>query len=140
MLPTMIEATLGEARARPTVLLVDNDSTVRGIVYAYLERGGYDVLAAGSGVDALTICRQFRHEITLLLTDVQMPGMSGIELAENVARLRPLTRVLFMSGDANEKSTRDSNRTLLLKPFNGARLMEGIKHALRTQAIGKDRS
>jgi CheY-like chemotaxis protein len=119
-----------ERTERPTVLLVDDDTSFRARVYEYLEERGYDVLAAGNDADALTICWQFRHEISLRLTDIHMPGMTGFEWAANAARLRPLMRVLFMSGGlASNENARDQRRPLL-KPFNEAMLMETVAHAL----------
>lgn len=95
-----------------TVLLVDDDSSIQTILYQLLEEGGYNVLAAGNGMDALDICRQCKHPIDLLLTDVEMPGMSGFDLAEHALQLQPLMKVLFMSGDAD-------NGTLRLEGFQG---------------------
>jgi CheY-like chemotaxis protein len=84
-----------------TILLVEDDGCRQGFVYQLLTTDGYNVLAAGSGAEALSICRHFRDPIALLLTDVETPGMSGFELAARACRLRPVLRVLFMSSDAD---------------------------------------
>lgn len=81
-----------------TILLVDDEAPVRELVCRILRVHGYTVLEAGKGIDALQICQQYEGPIHLLLTDVLMPGMNGQDLAEQVAALRPHTRVLYMSG------------------------------------------
>ncbi|GJG87963.1 hypothetical protein tb265_31440 [Gemmatimonadetes bacterium T265] len=81
-----------------TVLLVEDERTVRTIAREALVRGGYRVLVAEEGMQALAVARTHRGPIDLLLTDVVMPGLSGRELAEALAQERPDTRVLFTSG------------------------------------------
>ena len=118
-----------------TVLLVDDDSSIQKILCQLLEEGGYNVLAAGNGMDALDICRQCRHPIDLLLTDVEMPGMSGFDLAEHALRLQPLMKVLLMSGDTDNGTLRleefQDVRMFLAKPFDQAALMRKVRMALR---------
>ena len=127
----------GESCDPPTVLLVDDDNSIRKVLYEYLEEGGYNVLSAANGADALGICRRFRHPIALLLTDVEMPGMSGPELVEQALRLRPLMRILFMSGGAPGGASGTTcfgpTSPILAKPFKGGALMDRIKHALSRQ-------
>src|SRR6476660_3632978 len=72
---------------RSRILLVDDESSVRDSLYTILERGGYEVLAASNGTDGLTVCRQSRRPIDLLVTDYSMPHMSGLELARECLRL-----------------------------------------------------
>lgn len=93
------------------------------------------MLAAGNGTDALDICRQCRHPIDLLLTDVEIPGMSGFDLAEHALRLQPLMKVLFMSGEADNGTLClegfQDIRMFLAKPFDQAALIRKIRMALR---------
>jgi DNA-binding NtrC family response regulator len=81
-----------------TILLVDDETSVRQLVRRILQLNGYTVLEASRGVDALQICQRHEGPIHLLLTDVMMPEMNGQNLAEQVTALRPHIRVLYMSG------------------------------------------
>jgi len=81
-----------------TILLVEDEEVVRNLVREILSMQGYNVLQAANGLEALPVCEQHTGPIHLMLTDVVMPQMGGRELAEQVARLRPATKVLFMSG------------------------------------------
>ena len=117
------------------ILLVDDSASIQAALYRALEDEGYRVLAAGNAMDALDICRQSRLPIDLLLTDVEMPGMSGFALAEDALRLQPLMKVLFMSGNADNGAQRlvgsENVREILQKPFERAALMHKLKVALR---------
>jgi two-component system cell cycle sensor histidine kinase/response regulator CckA len=85
-------------RGRETVLLVEDEDAVRRIAAEFLRKQGYTVLEAHQGGDALLICRRTESVIHLMVTDVVMPGMSGRELVENLAPLKPEMRILYMSG------------------------------------------
>jgi CheY-like chemotaxis protein len=84
--------------ARTTVLVLDDEDSVRRLVAAVLESAGYEVLQASEGAHALEIARSHNGPIHLLLTDVTMPEMDGREAARVITAERPQCRVLFMSG------------------------------------------
>ena len=86
----------GQARKRTTILVVDDDPSVRSLVVRSLQAAGYRVIHAENGVEALDHARQ-DAEIDLLLTDVVMPLMNGVELAAELRRERHGTRCLFRS-------------------------------------------
>ena len=86
-----------EPEDQRTILVVDDDPEVLALVSGLLT-GSYNVLTACSGVSALQLSRDFQGEIRLLLSDFQMPGMSGIELATAMTADRPGLKVLLMSG------------------------------------------
>ncbi|MGE5645155.1 MAG: PAS domain S-box protein [Acidobacteriota bacterium] len=90
--------TLVPARGAETILLVEDEPGVRALVREVLRQHGYRVLDASDVNDALRLCREHEGDIHLLLTDVVMPVMSGRELADRAAEIRPELRVLYMSG------------------------------------------
>jgi len=118
-------STAAPARARKTILLVEDEDAVRAVVSAILRRKGYDVLEAPMPAVACEIFDRRGAEIDLLLTDVVMPEMSGGALAERLIALRPDLRVLFISGyteSTTEPSLGHPNMSFLSKPFQAATL------------------
>jgi two-component system, cell cycle sensor histidine kinase and response regulator CckA len=115
-----------------TVLLVDDDADVREYVREVLEMTGVSVLEAADATAALAIATSAPSSINLLLTDVNMPGIDGVELARRLRRLRPEIRVRYMSGsDPHDLATRGlSCSELIAKPFGVDGLLEGVCHAL----------
>ena len=116
-----------------TLLLVDDERSVRGLVRKLLERRGYRVLEAVDPRSALALARSERGPIDLLLTDVVMPGGSGTDLAREFRRERPGVPVLFMSGhatrDLREALEKDGGH-MLSKPFSSARLLASVRRCL----------
>jgi PAS domain S-box-containing protein len=94
----MVAPPAGRARGTETVLLAEDDETVRGLVREVLQQRGYLVLEARNGMEALEMADGHNGRIDLLVTDVIMPHMSGRELVERLRPLHPETRILFMSG------------------------------------------
>jgi len=85
-------------RGSETVIVVEDDETVRKTVLMFLKKYGYTVLSAATGKEGLAIFRAHKDPIHLLLTDMVMPGLSGKDLATQAKRLRPDLKVLYMSG------------------------------------------
>ncbi|MGZ4871902.1 MAG: response regulator [Candidatus Angelobacter sp.] len=85
-----------------TILLVDNEKDLRNAACEYLESCGYRVLSAGDGKEAVEICDRHRGPISLLISDIVMPKLSGRGLVEHVRKTRPATNVLMISGFAND--------------------------------------
>jgi DNA-binding response OmpR family regulator len=136
-LPATAPAEPAPAFAPPatgTILLVEDDDAVRELALRALSDAGYAVLEAGDGGDALALCDAHDGPIDLLLTDVVMPEMSGRELAERRAPLRPETRVLYMSGYPADAIVRrevlDGGVELLEKPFTPMSLRRRVRAAL----------
>ncbi len=117
-----------------TILLVEDESSLRTVMKMYLEYSGFSVLDADNGVDALFISTQHQGPIDLLLTDVEMSPMGGPELAEQMLLYRPATQVLFMSGNRNSDDLQNDmcllNAQFMGKPFNPKQLHATVRKCL----------
>jgi nitrogen-specific signal transduction histidine kinase/CheY-like chemotaxis protein len=122
------------AHGSETVLVCEDEEQIRDLVGRMLAMQGYQVLVAASPAEAIETSRRCPGPIHLLLTDVVMPRMNGLDLAREITRSRPETRVLYMSGytDAHIASAleMDRNAALLQKPFTPASLSSGIRRVL----------
>ena len=131
--------TLEPEQGTEMVLLVEDEPAVRSLAERVLMRQGYHVLAAGSGVEALELIRDNYGQIDLLVTDVVMPEMGGVELARHLLELRPELRVLFISGYAADgvPTTDAGGRQLyfLEKPFSPARFAEYVRQVLDADPV-----
>jgi PAS domain S-box-containing protein len=116
-----------------TILLVDDAPPLRILLRAILERRGYTVLDCGDPAEALTIARNFKGPLPLMITDVIMPGCSGPVLAERLAVERPETRVLYTSGDPGNAALCGMwgiDYAFLGKPFTGDDLLSKVRRVL----------
>jgi signal transduction histidine kinase/CheY-like chemotaxis protein len=132
-LPAVHEA-LPLEPASETVLLVEDDDRVRGLVATVLRRRGYTVLEASRGEEALALAERHAATIHLLLSDVVMPGMNGLIVADRVTEVRPGMRVLLMSGYSEDAALCDgmgtSKTPFIQKPFSMEALTAKIREAL----------
>ena len=108
-------------QGRKTILVVDDEPEIRKLVAAMVARQGYNVLTADNGEHAITVLRNQKTPINLLLTDVVAPGMSGPMLADKLVEMQPGLRVIFMSGYDNTQVVQryvvEKGYALLHKPF-----------------------
>ena len=118
-----------------TLLVVEDERAFRDLLNEGLRSKGYYVLVASNGVEALQVADQYRGSISVLITDVIMPQMSGPELAKNLKKVRRNTDVLYMSGYADDKlgniSESGSELTFIQKPFYIDDLARKIQEILR---------
>jgi CheY-like chemotaxis protein len=116
------------AQPRPIViLLVDDDAMIRTVVDRILQSGGFHPFCVSSGAEALALLRAM--PVDLLLTDIMMPGMSGLELARAALALRPRLRVLLISGYRHNPAELAA-LTLLGKPFSPRQLLDSVTAVL----------
>jgi two-component system, cell cycle sensor histidine kinase and response regulator CckA len=117
-----------------TILVVDDEEALREVTGRMLTRSGYTVLTASSGAEAIELASSSVTPIDLLLTDVIMPKMQGPTVANEVRKVRPDIRVLFMSGHAQPvlqaEDVLGTDFLLLEKPFDQAILLEGVRRVL----------
>lgn len=119
-----------------TILLVEDEDMVRDLAYRILLKGGYTVLQAGNGPEAIDIANQHTGQIDLLLTDVIMPGgMNGQTLAQRIILKQPGMKVLFMSGYTDDAIVHhgvlDSGTAFLQKPFTPHFLLQKVREVLK---------
>jgi PAS domain S-box-containing protein len=129
-------ADTGPAGGSETILLVEDEASVRDLAQRMLEGSGYRVLSAASGSEALQFCATTDEHLDLIVTDVVMPEMRGVEVAQRVARIRPGLHVLFMSGytDNTIDPSLSGSVLFLQKPFTLAEFLAAVREALEAPA------
>ena len=117
-----------------TILVVEDDEDVRKLTVRILKGGGYRVLKASGGNEALLICEQEKEPIHLILVDVVMPGMSGRTLAERLALIHPEMKVLYMSGYTDNAIVHhgvlEEGIEFIQKPFTTDGLAKKVREVL----------
>jgi two-component system cell cycle sensor histidine kinase/response regulator CckA len=123
-----------QAQGQETILIVEDDPAVRGLVHEFLRAAGYDVLVARHGIEALLTGARHMGPIHLLIADVVMPQVSGPEVAEKLAALRPGIKVLYMSGYPDHpvfaKGGVTGGAAFLQKPFTMNTLTKRVREVL----------
>ena len=121
-----------EKKGGRTILLVDDEDDVRSVMKSALCQRGYNVLDAASGADAIQLLADHSGTIDMLVTDVLMPGMSGRELYEHLARRHPGLRVLYVSGYADDVFAHEQEwgTAFLPKPFSLDTLAQRVRDGL----------
>ncbi len=124
----------GVQRGTETILLVEDDAQLRQLASSVLSHCGYKVLPAAGTEEGLALCRANHRDIHLLVTDVIMPGMNGRQLAEQVKRISPSTRVLYVSGYTSNAIVHygvlDPGLWFLPKPFSLSALVAKVREVL----------
>jgi two-component system cell cycle sensor histidine kinase/response regulator CckA len=121
-------------RGTETILLVEDDESVRALSRRILQSSGFTVLEAGHGEEAIRVCERHQGHIHLLVSDVVMPGLGGRQLAERLLTLRPELKVLYLSGYTDDAVMRhgvlEEQVHFLQKPFSTAALARKVREVL----------
>jgi len=115
--------------ARQRVLLVDDELPVRTFIAKILQREGFEILEAGDGLDALAVLQQMSGDVDVLVTDIKMPRMTGIELVEKVKAEFPGVPVVYISGEHLQEQLHNPSRRVvfLQKPFRPQAMLDAIR-------------
>ena len=120
-----------------TILLAEDDAPSRSAWRNTLVQEGFRVLEAADGQDALRIARDWKGPLRLLITDILMPYLDGVKLADRLQEERPTLRVLYVAGRAESRllANRIRSEQILLKPFRPEALLRTVNEALAPPAL-----
>jgi two-component system cell cycle sensor histidine kinase/response regulator CckA len=118
-----------------TILLVEDEKAVRGVIRKTFQGKGYTVLEAQHGQEALKICENYSGPIHLMVTDMVMPHLGGKELAEKLAPQRPEMKILYMSGYPAQQEVLEPGTEFLQKPFTLNSLEAKVREMLDAQVL-----
>lgn len=125
-------------RGTETILLAEDEQDVREVAREFLESGGYTVIEAHNGTEALGLASEHKSSIDLLVTDMVMPGMTGRELARRLQHHQPGIGVIYMSGyseqTAAETAQGEASMRLLTKPFSRSSILRAVREALNVSS------
>lgn len=129
---TLAAEPIAAGQGRENILIVEDEEAVRRMVRAALERNGYRVLVAAGGMEALKLIASHAGSVDLMITDLVMPGMSGVELARKVKERLPGIGVLYISGYAEESHAfgEIDENNFLQKPFAPQQLSRRVREML----------
>lgn len=121
-------------RGTETIMVVDDEESMRLIMADFLGQLGYQILSASNGQEALRVAEEYSGRIDLLLTDVKMEGLTGPELAEKLLKKRPEAKVVFISGFPEGSLAPDGvlkpGTILVQKPFSMKLLSAKLREVL----------
>ena len=116
----------------PVVLVADDDARVRAYISTVLRTRSVRVVEAADGVDALTVFHAYNGKVDLVITDIKMPRMTGIELAASLRSMCPSIPLIFVSGEPAPRARRDAASRFIFieKPFAPAAMLEAFQQCL----------
>jgi len=132
---TASETSLPDPRSlgvhQPIILVADDEVMIRNLVTLLLQARGYVVLSASDGQEALELSRKYPGTIDLVITDVEMPRLNGMDLCAHLLEERPGIKAIVMSGaDMSEITRQNINLPFLPKPFDGDALLARVRTIL----------
>ena len=121
-----------QAPRRQTILVAEDDSSLLSLIQTFLQRDGYEVLAAADGKQTFELFKAHGDRVALALLDMNMPVMNGVECLFAMKKLKPGFKVLFLTGRPEELSADDIGNPVgvLLKPVQRAALLDEIRKAI----------
>jgi CheY-like chemotaxis protein len=127
-----------EAPKKRVIFVVEDEPTLRALVRRVLERGGYEVIEAASGLSALELWKENKTHVDLLLTDMVMPdGISGRQLAEKLKTDNPDLKVIYTTGYSSDLMGKEVNLqegvNFLQKPYPPQKLVETVRNGLASK-------
>jgi CheY-like chemotaxis protein len=132
--PAAVPVALNNQTGRGTILLVEDDESVRRLGRRILEGAGYRILEAADGAEALAVAEAWQGDFDLVITDVIMPAMSGQVLSAQLRDRSPNLRILYVSGYTDDAILQHGqllpNTGFLQKPFTPSSLIQRVQHAL----------
>jgi PAS domain S-box-containing protein len=130
-------AVKGEWKGYGTALVADDEAAIRAITSALLERFGFRVIVAADGFETVDLYTENAGDITLLLMDLNMPRLNGIEAVLRIRHINPSVPVLFMSGypreQVMERFGEQPHTDFVRKPFQSSELLAGIRHVMEAR-------
>ena len=126
------------AGSRPTVLVVEDDERVREFITTTLAAADYNVLQAKGGLDGISTMLRYDGEIAMAVVEIKMPGINGLDLANQISIERPSTEVLYVSdldkSVAVESIAKEKPEAMLQRPFTAGQLLKRVRHLSRRKA------
>ena len=123
-----------------SILLAEDDKSLRTFLARALKKAGHDVTAVGDGQDALAHINDTAFD--LLLSDIVMPGMDGIELSRHAGRIQPAMRIMFITGFAavalNARNNAPKGAQVLSKPFHLRDLVSAVERFLQGEEVAPE--
>ncbi|HET6420264.1 MAG TPA: PAS domain S-box protein [Geobacteraceae bacterium] len=123
-----------QAKGMETLLVAEDEEVVKDFLKRILERAGYKVIAAGDGEEAVELFRKHRGEISLVISDVVMPKKNGKEISDEIRKIKPGMKVVFMSGYTadlmHSKGILENGVDFITKPFPKAELLRKVRETL----------
>ena len=121
-------------KSQQTVLVVDDDSQIRGLVGRALTDAGYEVIQAERGSDGVVLFEMHEGQIDLVILDLVMPGQGGLDVANEITRLAPNQQILYISGYGESVVANSLQRqmpaNIIMKPFSPRALVERVRSVL----------
>lgn len=132
--PPKTESPAEIPKGSETVLIIDDDASVLEFACELLSSRGFKTLCLDSSLEGFNLYKKKRNEIDLVITDLMMPGMDGVQLAKKIRELNPGAKIISITG-FNEYQEETSSNAFLRKPFSGSKLLTTVREVLDFQGV-----